>query len=153
MQRLTVRTGTPPSWRHQLLDRPNCIRGWGGLTGVSARRFTQNGLCRPLPVGSPPWGGLGPCPCQKPRPPEYAGLRGEGSTPVPLPPPACPRPRVLRVNLRAIKPSNSSGLSFELRTPDRQSQPIVLRKARFSPKLWTPSIRYGSRNSNVWSCL
>src|SRR5258708_39337804 len=26
-------------------------------------------------------------PCQKPRPPEFAGLRGEGSTPVPLPPP------------------------------------------------------------------
>jgi hypothetical protein len=38
----------------QLLDRPNYIAGWAGLTGVSARRFTQNGLCRPLPVGSAP---------------------------------------------------------------------------------------------------
>src|SRR5438477_5162963 len=53
----------------------------------------------------------------------------------------------------ANKPSNSSDFSFELRTPDRQSWPIVLRKARFSPKLWTPSIRYGFRNSNVWSDL
>jgi len=61
--------------------------------------------------------------------------------------------RILRVNSPANKPSNSSDFSFELRTPDRQSWPIVLRKARFSPKLWTPSIRYGSRNSNVWSDL
>jgi len=61
--------------------------------------------------------------------------------------------RILRVNSPANKPSNSSDFSFELRTPDRQSWPVVLRKARFSPKLWTPSIRYGSRNSNVWSDL
>jgi hypothetical protein len=51
MQRLTVRTGALHRGRPQLLDRPSCIAGWGGLTGVSARRFTQNGLCRPLPSG------------------------------------------------------------------------------------------------------
>ena len=32
-----------------------CTAGWGGLTGVTARRFTQNGSCRPLPVGSAPF--------------------------------------------------------------------------------------------------
>jgi hypothetical protein len=78
-----------------------------------------------------------------------AGVRREGSIPVPLPPPACPRPANLRMNSRANKPIISSDFSFELRTPDRQSGPIVLRKARFSPELWTPSIRYGFRNSNV----
>jgi len=72
---------------------------------------------------------------------------------IPLAPPACPRLHILRVNSRANNPSNGSDFSFELWTPDRQSWPIVLRKARFSPKLWTPSIRYGSRNSNVWSYL
>ncbi len=41
----------------------------------------------------------------------YAGLRGEGSTPVPLPPPACPTPRILRVNSRTIKPSNTAAIS------------------------------------------
>jgi hypothetical protein len=83
----------------------------------------------------------------------YAGLRGEGSTPVPLPPPYCPRPRILQVKSRAIRPSNSNDFSFELRTPDLESRLIFLRTARFSPKLWTPSIRYGSRNLNVWSYL
>jgi hypothetical protein len=34
----------------------------------------------------------------------YAGLRGEGSTPVPLPPPACPRPCILRANFLATSP-------------------------------------------------
>src|ERR1700704_5316771 len=84
---------------------------------------------------------------------EYSGLRGEGSIPVPLPPPACPRAEYSPVNSRAIKPSNSTDFSIELRTPDRQSRPIILRKAGFSLKLWTPSIRYGSRNSNVWSYI
>jgi hypothetical protein len=83
----------------------------------------------------------------------YAGLRGEGSTPVPLPPPACPRPGNLRLNSRAKKPSNSSDFSFELRTPNRQRPLIILRKVHFSPKLWTPQIRYGSRNPNVSSDL
>jgi hypothetical protein len=53
------------------------------------------------------------------------------------------------VNSRANKPSNSGDFSFELRTSGRQHAPIFLRKAGFSPKLWTPSIWYGSRNSNV----
>ena len=30
---------------------------------------------------------------------------------------------------------------------------ILLRMAQFSPELWTPRIRYGSRNSSVSSCL
>jgi hypothetical protein len=74
---------------------------------------------------------------------DYSGLRGEGSIPVPLPPPYWPRPRILWMNSRAIEPCNSSDFSFELRTPDRESRLIVLRTARFSPKLWTPFIRYG----------
>ena len=36
---------------------------------------------------------------------------------IPIAPPACSRPGILRVNSRAIKPSNSSDFSFELRTP------------------------------------
>jgi hypothetical protein len=47
------------------------------------------------------------CPCQKPRRQsslEYAGLRGEGSTPVPLPPPAWPEPSILSTRLLAIRP-------------------------------------------------
>ena len=72
---------------------------------------------------------------------------------VPLPPPVWPRSRVLRMSSRATKPSNSSDFSFELRALDRQSRLNILRKALFSPKLWTLSIRYGSRNLNVLSCL
>src|ERR1700716_1549566 len=55
---------------------------------------------------------------------EYSGLRGEGSIPVPLPPPAWPKPCILRLNLLAIKPSTSSDFSSDLRTPDRQGRPI-----------------------------
>jgi hypothetical protein len=110
----------------------------------------QNGRFAPSGggLGAP----LGPDPV-RPPPWAYDGVPGEGSIPVPLPPPDCPRLRILRVNSRAIKPCNSSDFSFELRTQDRQSRPIVLRKARFSPKLCTPSIRYGSRNSNFRSYL
>jgi len=36
---------------------------------------------------------------------EYSGLRGEGSTPVPLPPPNHPRQGVLRATSLATKPS------------------------------------------------
>jgi hypothetical protein len=79
----------------------------------------------------------------------YAGLRGEGSTPVPLPPPAWPKPGILCAYLSAYKPSRSSDFSFEFRTSNRQSRLIVLRMAHFSLELWTLRIRYGSRNSNV----
>jgi hypothetical protein len=72
---------------------------------------------------------------------DNSGLRGEGSIPVP-PPPDWPRPCILRANSLAIKLSNSSDFSFGLWTPDRQGRLIILRKAHFSPKLWTPSIRY-----------
>src|SRR4030081_3422369 len=53
---------------------------------------------------------------------EYSDLRGEGSIPVPLPPPAWPKLCILRVNLLAFKPSSSSDFSSELRTPNRQSR-------------------------------
>src|ERR1700716_275942 len=79
----------------------------------------------------------------------HVGLRGEGWTPVPLPPPARPKPSILRANLLAIKPNNGGDFSFELRTHHRQSRHIILRKAHSSPKLWTPQIRYGSRNFSV----
>src|SRR3979490_2006000 len=46
---------------------------------------------------------------------EDSGLRGEGSPPVPLPPPACPRAEYSPVNSRAIKPSNSTAFSIDLR--------------------------------------
>jgi hypothetical protein len=78
-----------------------------------------------------------------------AGLRGEGWIPVPLPPPAWPKPCILCANLLAIWPRSSSDFSLELRTYNRQSRLILLRKAHFSPKLWTLRIRHGSRNSNV----
>jgi hypothetical protein len=39
---------------------------------------------------------------------EYSGLRGEGSIPVPLPPPACPKFSILRLNLLVIKPSRAT---------------------------------------------
>src|SRR5258706_2793905 len=51
----------------------------------------------------------------------YSGLRGEGSIPVPLPPPAWAGSCILRVSLLAFKPSSSNDFSFELRTPNRQS--------------------------------
>jgi hypothetical protein len=61
--------------------------------------------------------------------------------------------QLVRVSFLAIKPNSSGDFSSELRTLDRQTRPIILRKARFSPKLWTPPIRYGSRNLNVLSYL
>jgi hypothetical protein len=44
---------------------------------------------------------------------------------IPLSPPDCPRPHILRVNSLAIEPNNSSVLSFEPRTPDQQGGPVV----------------------------
>jgi hypothetical protein len=72
---------------------------------------------------------------------------------IPLSPPACLRLWILRVNAGANRPQYSSDFSFELRTSGRQHAAIFLRKAGFSPKLWTPSIRYGSRNANVSNYL
>ena len=40
----------------------------------------------------------------RPTPWAYDGVPGEGSIPVPLPPPACPRPCILRANFLAISP-------------------------------------------------
>jgi hypothetical protein len=79
---------------------------------------------------------------------EHLGLRGEGSSPVPLPPPARPKPCILCANL-ATKPICSSDFSFELRTSNRLSGLILLRMANCSPELWTLRNRYGSRNTNV----
>jgi hypothetical protein len=54
--------------------------------------------------------------------PDYADVHGEGWIPAPLPPPAVSRPRILQVNSRAIKPSNTSNFSSE--SPDsRSSEP------------------------------
>src|ERR1700716_1262969 len=78
---------------------------------------------------------------------DYSGLRGEGWIPVPLPPPDQPTQCFLRGISFAIKPSIRSHFQFELWTADGLNRPIVLRKARFSPNLWTPAIWYGSRNS------
>jgi hypothetical protein len=54
----------------------------------------------------------------------YPGLRGEGWIPVPLPPPARATLCFLRMNSRAIKPSNGGDISYELRTPVPQSGPL-----------------------------
>ncbi len=88
---------------------------------------------------------------------EYAGLlstaqlRGEGSTPVPLPPPACPRPRIRWVNSCANSPVTAAISHLSSGLPIGRAG--LLFSERPSPKLWTPSIRYGSRNSNVWGYL
>jgi len=83
----------------------------------------------------------------------YDGARGEASIPVPLPPPASPRSHVLCAKVLATKSSICSDLRFGFRTSKRQSPPIILRMAQFSPELWTPRIRYGSLNSSVSSGL
>jgi hypothetical protein len=82
-----------PSRRPQLLDRPNCIAGWGGPTGVSARALPRTDCPGPLPVGLRPRAALARALARnhaRQSSLEYAGLRGEGSTPVPLPPPLIP---------------------------------------------------------------
>ena len=53
----------------------------------------------------------------------------------------------------ASRPVMATDFSFGLRISDRQVGLFILRKARLSPKLWTPWIPYGSRNSNVSSRL
>jgi hypothetical protein len=74
---------------------------------------------------------------------------GEGSIPVPLPPPAWPKPCILSTSLLAKKPHNRSSFHLKLQAFNRQSRLILLRLVHFSPELWTLRIRYGSRNSNV----
>jgi hypothetical protein len=89
-------------------------------------------------------------PCQMapdpPGYPDYCGLRGEGSIPVPLPPPASRRSYVLGAVSLAIGPSSRSHFLFELRTAAKAESVHYSLKARFSPNLWTPPMRYGSRN-------
>jgi hypothetical protein len=78
------------SWRPQLLDRPNCIAGWDGLTGVSARRLPRTNCAGPCQWARRPRAALARALARnhvRQSSLEYAGLRGEGSTPVPLPPP------------------------------------------------------------------
>jgi hypothetical protein len=71
----------------------------------------------------------------KPMLPERGSGTRECWIPVSLAPPDRRRPRILRANSRAIRPGNSSDFSFVVRTPARQGRAIVLRRARFSPKL------------------
>jgi len=71
---------------------------------------------------------------------DYCGLRGEGSIPVPLPPPACQGRFVLRCGNRSrIRPFSCSLSAREIPT----SVKLGIRKARrteFSPNLSTPRI-------------
>jgi hypothetical protein len=68
---------------------------------------------RPNPVRPTPWA--------------YDGVPGEGSIPVPLPPPDWPKPCILRADLLAIKPSSST--DFLIGAPNSQSA----KPAHFSP--------------------
>jgi hypothetical protein len=72
---------------------------------------------------------------------------------IPPSPPAWPKQGILCAKMQAIEPNISSNFRFGFRTSKRQSPPILLRMAQFSPDLWTPPIWYGSRNSNVSRCL
>src|ERR1700730_10068157 len=88
----------------------------------------------------------------QPRPVSISTTVGQtavSSVRIPLAPPAWPKPSILPANLLAIKPHNGSDFSFVRRTHYQQSRHIILREAHSSPKLWTPQIRYGSRNFNV----
>lgn len=68
---------------------------------------------------------------------------------IPLPPPPR-RGRIFSAKVaERFKPNSGGDFSFELRTPSRQGALVILRKAHLSPKLGTPRIWYGSRNSNV----
>jgi len=61
---------------------------------------------------------LGPLKHQVRRSPlGYDRVLGEGSTPVPLPPSACPRQCVLRANLLAIKPNIRSHFQLNSELP------------------------------------
>src|SRR3979411_2981087 len=52
----------------------------------------------------------------------YYGVRGEGSNPVPLPPPGSLKPYILHLALWAVKPSSGGEFPFEIRTRSWQSQ-------------------------------
>jgi hypothetical protein len=80
----------------------------------------------------------------------YDGVPGEGSIPVPLPPPNSPSRRILRTNSFAIKPSNSAGFSFEHGLPIGRvgllfsERPASLRSSglhRFDTVLEIPTFR------------
>ena len=50
-----------------------------------------------------------------------------------------PKAGILQAILLAIKPSSRSHFLFELWAPNRQNRPNILRRARFSPNLRTPT--------------
>ena len=85
--------------------------------------------------------------------PDYAHILGEGSIPVPLPPPDRPSPAFSGRDLLATEPKNRNEISFELWIPDQEGRLNILQRAHSSPKLWTLPIRYGPPNSNVLSKL
>jgi len=52
----------------------------------------------------------------------------------------------------SVQPHSGSYFPFESRTP-LGSALVILQRAHLSPKLCTPRIQYGPRNSNVWKGL
>jgi len=71
-----------------------------------------------------------------------SGLRGEGSNPVPLPPPDHLSPRILRADTLANKPSNRSDFSFELGLLDQSGRLDFSERAFLSEALdFTDSVR------------
>ena len=92
-------------------------RGWGGPPSAFARNHVRQSSL------------------------EHLGLRGEGLTPVPLPPPGWSTQCFLRATSLAVKSSKRGHLRSSLWTADRQDHPVILRKACSSPNLW----RSGSR--------
>jgi len=90
--------GNPPYVRHELIKlikpalKRNYPKTYDGTADLYVYFFDQ-GLKLLKPGGRLSYvvtdiGRASLCSCQELLPPEYAGLRGEGSTPDPLPPPA-----------------------------------------------------------------
>jgi hypothetical protein len=69
------------------------------------------------------------------------GLPGEGSIPVPLPPPAGSRPCILRASSLAIKPSRVAISDLSCGLPAGRTASLFSERARFSPNLWTLPFR------------
>jgi hypothetical protein len=84
-----------PGVGHAATGISRCARRCGGVAG--SRRG-----------GRPAQKSRESAPSDRSDPIDYSGVRGEGSIPVPLPPPACPKFSILRLNLLVIKPSRAT---------------------------------------------